>query len=203
MSLIAKDNQKEFIPLEAGTHVGRLCGVIHIGTITDFIQGKDVTRNRVYISFEIPTELKEDGKPHTIGQEFTLSMNKQGNLLPFIESMLGKKLSKEESKEFDVLTLIGTPAMINVIHSAPNTDGNVFANIKSVSPLPKGTECPTAITPVHLFDYEDNFDPDFVWAMNEKSMLYKKIARSVEWQEKGLTRPSNLDNITAGPDEKK
>ncbi len=194
MPLIASNNQKEFIPLEAGNHIGRVCGLIHIGTITDNIQGKEVTRNRVFISFEIPGQLRDDGKPQTIGQEFTLSMHRQGNLLPFVESMLGAKLSAEETKAFDVYTLVGKPAMVNVIHSEPNAEGVVYANIKGVSPLPKGMECPAAILEPYLFDYTDNFNPEFVWDMNEKTGLYKKITRSEEWLAKGLTRPS-LDNM--------
>jgi hypothetical protein len=194
MSLIAKNNQKEFIPLEAGTHLGRVCGIIHIGTLTDNIQGKDVTRNRVQISFEIPEALKEDGKPHTISQEFTLSMHKQGNLLPFIESMLGKKLDKEETKEFDVSTLIGQTAMVNVIHSAPNAEGMVWANIKSVSPLPKKTEAPAPVIEPYKFDYEENFKPEFVFAMNEKNYLRKKILRSEEWIAKGIAVPESAQD---------
>jgi len=191
MPLNAKSNQKEFKPIEAGTHVGRVCGITHIGTITDSFKGEEVTRNRVLISFEVPDQLKEDGKPHTISQEFTLSMNKQGNLLPFIESMLGVKLDKEASKEFDVYTLIGQTAMLNVIHSEPSSEGNVFANIKSVSPLPKSMTCPPAIVPPYLFDYEENFKPEFVWNINEKSQLNKKITRSEEWLAKGLTKPDS------------
>ena len=195
MSLIAKDNAKEFLPLSAGTHVARICGIIHIGTITDNIKGTDITRNRVFISFEVPSELQENGKPYTIGQEFTLSMNKQGNLLPFIESLLGKKLSKEECKEYDVFTLIGHAGMINVIHSAPTSEGVVYANIKSVSPLPKGTVCPDVIVEPYKFDYEENFNADWVWAMNEKTSIYKKITRSEEWLAKGLVKPSQEENM--------
>ncbi len=193
MPLIAKNSQKEFKPLEAGTHVGRVCGILNIGTITDSFKGEEVTRNRVYISFEVPDQLKEDGKPYTIGQEFTLSMNSKGNLLPFIESMLGVKLDKESSKAFDVFTLIGQTALLNVIHSEANAEGNVFANIKSVSPLPKSMTCPEAITAPYLFDYEENFDANFVWKMNEKSQLFKKITRSEEWIAKGLTKPADED----------
>jgi len=189
MPLIAKDNAKDFTPLEAGTHMGRVSGIIHIGTITDNIKGQDITRNRVYISFEVPEQLKDDGTPHTIGQEFTLSMNKQGNLLPFIESMLGVKLDKEASKEFDVFSLIGQTALLNVIHSAPNAEGNVYANIKSVSPLPKSMTCPEPVLTPYMFDYEENFKESFVWDMNEKSGLYKKITRSEEWLSKGLVKP--------------
>lgn len=193
MPLYAKDNAKDFSPLEAGTHVARVCGVIHIGTITDNIKGQDITRNRVYISFEVPEQLKEDGKPFTIGQEFTLSMNKNGNLLPFVESMLGVKLDKESSKEFDVFSLLGHTAMLNVIHSAPNADGNVYANIKSVSPLPKSMTCPDPIIEAYKFDYEENFDQDFVFSMNEKALLRKKITRSEEWIAKGIVIPEAED----------
>ena len=193
--LIAKDNQKEFKPLGAGTHVGRCCGVIQLGTITDNFKGEEVTRNRIFISFEVPNELQENGKPYTIGQEFTLSMNSKGNLLPFIESMLGKKLPKEETKEFDVFSLLSKTAMLNVIHSTPTAEGVVYANIKSVSPLPKGTECPEAIIPIYKFNYEEDFDPEFVWAMNEKTSIFKKITRSEEWLAKGLVRPEPQDNL--------
>lgn len=189
MSLIAKNNQKEFVPLEAGTHLGRVCGIIHIGTLTDNIQGKDVTRNRVQITFEIPDQLKEDGKPHTISQEFTLSMHKQGNLLPFIESMLGRRLEGDETKEFDVFSLIGQPAMVNVIHSLPNAEGMVWANIKSVSTLPKNTQAPAKVIEPYKFDYEENFKVEFVFAMNEKNFLRKKILRSEEWLAKGIDTP--------------
>lgn len=191
MSLIAKSNNKEFKPLEAGTHIGRVVGVIHLGTITDSFKGEDVTRDRVYITFEVPEVLKEDGKPYTIGQEFTLSMNSKGNLLPFIESLLGVKLDKEQSKEFDVFTLLGQTGMLNVIHSQPNQEGNVFANIKSVSPLPKGMTCPDPIIPPYLFDYNDNFNPEFVFAMPEKGQLRKKILRSEEWLAKGVAVPES------------
>jgi len=195
MSLIAKDNAKEFKPLKNGTHVARVCGIIHIGTLTDEIKGEDVVRNRVFISFEVPNQLKEDGKPHTIGQEFTLSMNKRGNLLPFIESMLGVKLDKDSSKEFDVYSLLGQTAMINVIHSEPNAEGNVYANIKSVSPIPDGMVCPSAIIEPYIFDYEDNFKPEFVAAMNEKALLRKKILRSEEWQAKGVVLENSKEAL--------
>jgi len=195
MPLIAKNSQKEFKPLEAGTHVGRVCGIINIGTITDNFKGEDVTRNRVYISFEIPSQLKEDGKPYVVGQEFTLSMHKQGNLLPFIESMLGIRLDKDAAKEFDVYSLVGQPAMVNVIHSEPNADGNVFANIKSISPLPKGMDCAPAVIEPYRFDYEENFDPNFVFAMNEKTQLYKKITRSEEWLAKGVVKTSAEEEV--------
>lgn len=190
MPLIAKDSQKEFKPLDAGTHIARVCGIIHLGTRTENIKGADVTRNRIYISFEVPNKLKEDGTPFTIGQEFTLSMNKQGNLLPFVESMLGRQMTKDETKEFDVYTLLGKTAMLNVIHSAPNADGNVYANIKSVSPLPEGMACPEPVIESYIFDYEENFKPEFVFGMHEKSLIRKRIEVSEEWKAKGVTETS-------------
>ena len=195
MSLIAKDNQKTFLPLEAGTHAGRICGVTHIGTITDNIKGQEVVRNRMYFTFEVPGSLKEDGKPFTIGQEFTLSMNSRGNLLPFLESMLGKKFSAEESKEYDVQSLIGQTALVNVVHSAPTAEGVVYANIKSVSPLPKEMKCAKAVLETFLFDYDDNFNAEYVFGLHEKSGMYKKISRSVEWLEKGLARPDSAEAL--------
>jgi len=195
MSLYAKDNQKIFLPLEAGTHAGRICAVTHIGTITDNIKGKDVVRNRMYFTFEIPEALKEDGTPFTVGQEFTLSMNSRGNLLPFLESMLGKKFTVEDSKEYDVQSLIGQTALVNVVHSTPTAEGVVYANIKSVSPLPKSMKCAEKITEPFLFDYDDNFSSQYVFSLHEKSGMYKKISRSEEWLAKGLVRPDSVEEL--------
>lgn len=186
MPLIAKDSQKEFKPLDSGTHIARVCSIIHLGTRTENIKGVDVTRNRIYITFEVPTKLKDDGTPFTIGQEFTLSMNKQGNLLPFIESMLGRQMTKDETREFDVFTLVGKTAMLNVIHTAPNAEGNVYANIKSVSPLPEGMTCPEAVITPFMFDYEENFSAEYVLGLNEKSLIRKRIEVSEEWKAKDI-----------------
>lgn len=79
--------------------------------------------------------------------------------------------------------------MINVIHSVPTSEGNVFANIKSVSPLPKSMVCPPPIVEPYLFDYEENFKPEFVLAMSQKTGLFKKITRSEEWLAKGIAIP--------------
>jgi len=112
-------------------------------------------------------------------------------LLPFVESMLGRKLPKEERDEFDVYGLLGQSAMLNVLHSEPNAEGRVYANIKSVSPVPAGMEVPEQATESYMFDYEDNFNADFVWGLYENSMLYRKISRSEEWLSKGLSRPNS------------
>lgn len=48
-----------FTPLEPGTYLARCYSMIHIGTIQEEFQGEKKTMNKVRITWELPTELKE------------------------------------------------------------------------------------------------------------------------------------------------
>jgi hypothetical protein len=160
-------------PIPAGTYVARCYMMIHIGTTQENIKGELKWLNKVRVSFELPTELKEfrpgEGeKPFVIDKEFTLSMYKTSNLRKFLEGWRGKAFTDAEAEIFDVTKLLGVPGMISIIHQT-SAKGNVYADISSCSSLPKGLECPPAINKLTELNYEDHWDanlysklPDFI-----------------------------------------
>ncbi len=187
MAINATNNgtKRELIP--AGNYVARCYQMIHIGTVTEFILGEQKQLNKVRIGWELPTEMRvfssEKGEqPSVISKEFTLSMNEKSNLRKTLASWRGKDFSEAEAKQFDVSKLIGATCMLNIIHKPSKRDpSTVYEEIGSISPLPKGFNCPAQINATFLLDY-DNFTeaafeslPEFIRVKMQGSLQYKAM----------------------------
>ncbi len=175
----------DYTPVEAGTYPARCYSMVHIGTCKENILGQEKWLNKVRITWELPTETKEfkpgDGeKPYSVSKEFTLSMNEKANLRKFLEGWRGKGFTEAEAKKFDITALLGKPCMLSVIHKT-SKQGRLYADISSVSAMPKGFECPAQINPSFEFSY-DEFDeekfntlPDFLKDKMRQSVEYNKV----------------------------
>lgn len=153
MGIPIKDNGSEaFKPCPAGTHAARVSEVIFIGTVHTEFKGvaKDVPQ--IKLSFEVPGELREDGKPFVVStMPMTASINKKASFRKLVQGIV--QLTPETEKEFDAEALIGQVCLINVVHNASKTDANqVYANIVSASPLPKGMEVPAPVNEQFVFN---------------------------------------------------
>jgi len=185
--------------------------MIHIGTVTEQIMGKDKTLNKVWISWEIPTELKEfkqgEGeKPYVINEEFNLSMNEKATLRKFLESWRGKQFTDDEAKSFDVTKLLGVPCMVSIVHKT-SAAGKTFAKISNVSPVMKGFTVPAQINPSTELNY-DNFDghlfeslPEFIRKKIESSIEYKKMMNNNESFEFEKEQLKQAENVNANNDD--
>lgn len=187
MAIIATNSGgSSFTPIEAGNYPARCYQMIHIGTIEENILGTVKKLNKVRLTWELPTEMKEwkegEGeKPAIISKDFTLSMNEKATLRKMLASWRGKDFSEEEAKAFDVTKLLGVACLVNVIHK-PSKDGSkTYAEIGSISPLPKGMTCDPQINPSAALSY-DAFDsqlfeslPDFIKDKIKSSDEYKAM----------------------------
>jgi len=174
MSIVATTNSqpKELIP--AGNYIARCYQMIQIGHVKEVILGEVKTLNKVRIGWELPTETKvfspEKGEqPFVISEEYTLSMHEKSNLRKTLASWRGKDFSIEEAASFDITKLLGVACMVNIIHRPSKADpSRIYQKIGSVSPIPKGMNCPPLINKISVLQY-DNFDhalfsslPDFI-----------------------------------------
>ena len=206
MAIIAtNEGGQGFATLEAGTYPARCVSMVHIGTIEETIAGKTKTLNKVSITWELPTELKEfkqgDGeKPYHVRKEYTLSMNEKSNLRKDLKSWRGKDFTEEEAKNFDVTKLIGIPCMLSVTHK--ESGGKTYLEVTGVSPLMKGFTIPNQITPSFELSY-DNFSmekfmtlPEFIRKKMEKSLEFKPIehANQMHELESRSQTPNGIDN---------
>ena len=161
----------------AGTHAGRCHLVADLGTVETTFDGKTTASRKLLIGWTL-SELRSDGKPHTIFRRYTASLGQKAALRAMLESWRAKAFTPEELRAFDVARLAGVPALIGVIHV---TKGDrTFANIASVGALPKGLQAPRAQVPEIVFDLDS---PD-AWQDIEllPAGVRRQVELSPEWQ---------------------
>jgi len=178
-----KEQNREKVP--SGTHIARCYEMIHIGTVTWEYLGEVKETDKVRITFELPGEMRkfneEEMQPMVISKEYTLSMHEKANLRKDLESWRGKSFTEAEARDFDILKLIGVPCSLGVIHRE-NKNGNVYANISSLSGLPKGVDAPSQINPNSILDYNENWSsekfetlPDFIKDQMKMTPEYEEV----------------------------
>lgn len=131
----------EFELPPSGNHLGYCVQMIHLGHVPENFNGEEKVLNKVRLVFELSEHKREfkegEGKKcMRIKKDFTVSLSPNSNLRPFLESWRGRGFKEEELKEFDISTLAGVPALINVIHRTSKR-GKEYADIASLSYPPK------------------------------------------------------------------
>lgn len=185
-------------PVPAGQYLAVCVGVFDLGE-----QYSEKYKNyspKLMITFDIPAvtiEVEGKQEPRQLSREFTISGKSNSNLRAFISSWNGVQYSDEAFGEFDPLTQIGKPAMINVLL---NETGE-YANIDTIMPLFPGLTAPTTATPRKTWDmdhWDDNVFKDLPgWVQDKikKSTQYQKehapdTTVEVKAQESGPMRAS-------------
>lgn len=160
MPITAQNNGKTFELVPAGNHIARCFQMIEIGTVKCEYQGKTKNLYKVRITWELPNEKKvfdeaKGEQPFSISKEYTLSMGDSANLRKDLESWRGKAFSEDEVRAFDITKLLGVPCMLNVIHKKSAATGNNYSFISSITPMPKGFQCPPQINSTFVLSYDD------------------------------------------------
>jgi len=178
-----KESNREKVP--SGTHIARCYSMIHVGTVTWEYQGEVKETDKVRLAFEIPAEMREfkpgEMEPMVISKEYTLSMHEKANLRKDLESWRGKTFTEAEARDFDILNLIGVSCSLGVIHKE-SKNGKSYADISSLSGVPKGVKSEKGINEIFILDYNENWDlekfetlPDFIKDYMKMTPEYEEI----------------------------
>ena len=176
------ENKREIVP--SGTHIAICYSMIHIGTVEWEWQGETKHSDKIRLSFELPNEMRDFGgeeKPMAISKEYTLSLHEKSNLRRDLEGWRGKSFTKEELNRFDVTNLLGKSCNVSIIHKNSKS-GNEFAQIGSISGISKGTKCPEQINESFIFNYEDNFNAE--WLEQQPDWIQDQIKNTDEYKSK-------------------
>lgn len=173
-----KDRAKPALPpVPAGQYLAVCVGVYDLGE-----QYSEKYKNyspKLMITFDIPSvtiEVEGKQEPRQLSREFTISGKNNSKLRAFISSWNGVQYSDEAFGEFDPLTQVGKPAMINVLL---NETGE-YANIDTIMPLFPGLPAPSTTTSFKIWDmdkWDDNVFaelPGWVQDKIKKSSQYQK-----------------------------
>ena len=176
------ETKREKVP--SGTHVARCYSMIHIGTVEWEYQGEKKYSNKIRVTFELPFEMRDfkgEEKPMVISKEYTLSLHEKSNLRRDLEGWRGKSFDNKELAHFDITNLISKECNISVIHKTSKS-GNEFAQIGSISGISKGTKCPEQFNESFIFNYEDNFNED--WLEQQPEWIKDQIKNTDEYKNK-------------------
>jgi hypothetical protein len=167
MSLIAKQEggNFDFHLCPQGNHVATCFSVIDLGMQEKSFQGESKIKRMVRVSWELPNELIPDGElagqPFSISKNYTLSLHEKSVLYKDLTSWRGRAFTAEELSGFDLFNIAGVNCMLNVIHQ-PSADGSkTYANVSSVSQLPKGMPKISSVNPVRAFSTEEFTEQEY------------------------------------------
>ena len=190
-------SKKNYDPVPEGNHVARVYQLIEIGHILIEWEGQEKIQRKVSIGWEFPLETKvfkeENGEqPYVKSREYTYGYSEKGNLLPVVEGIMGRKLTDNEKLlDFDLLKIVGKPCMVNIVHTIKGE--KTYANIETVTPLPKGVTCPAPVNPEFVLIY-DPFDEEKYNTLPE--FIKEKMKSSEEFQQMfGSTESIDISDI--------
>jgi hypothetical protein len=166
-----------------GLYPARCYQIIDLGTSE---QGGNFPgkKRKVQFLFELPTEkaVFNDDKgeqPYYVRSIYTLSMNEKALLRRDVSAWIGKKMTDGEASKFDIFTLLGKTCMVNVTHVTKGD--NTYANIMSITPMPKGLTCPEPINEAFVYSPTEHSQetfaklPEFVQDKIKESDEYIKM----------------------------
>lgn len=180
MLTVSENQTTAFEMPPAGPIAARCCRLIDLGSQKSEFQGKEKMQRKLLLSWEL-AELRNDGTPFQISRRFSLSLHAESSLRQFLQAWRGRPFTPEELAAFDLRKLLNAPAMLNIGHT--ERAGKQYANILSISSLPKGMSAPDLSAPPVVFDI-DAEDVDAAHALLDtlSESLQATIAASPEWQ---------------------
>ena len=179
MSLTLKENRGggNFQIAPAGNHLGICYQMVELGQLFD--AKYDKYSRKVLLGWELPNETMEDGRPFIVSSRYTLSFNENATLRRQLESWRGRPFSAQELMGFDLKAVLGKPCMVNIVHK--QVGDKTYANITSITPVPKGMDAPAQTNDNQLFEFGDQgFDEDAFNSLSEG--LKGIIAQSKDYQ---------------------
>lgn len=185
-----------FEPAPAGTFAASVVNLVDLGTQeTGYGESRQVR-----IAFELLGKTKEievDGQkkdiPHVVGKDSTLSMNKKAFVRQVTDAALNTSiLSDDEAEGVNIEEILGKNVQVTVEHKTAKSSGNVYANVKSVTPIMEGVEIKEeAMSDKVFFDFGSSTKEDFD---NLPEWLREKIQKTEEFTR--FTGASEEDQFT-------
>jgi hypothetical protein len=175
MSLISKTGASDdFKLVHEGTHLARCYLMVDVGLQETPFGDKE----KVVLGWEIPEQKMDDGRPMIIYSTYTNSMHEKSNLRRDIENWRGKKLTDDESRAFDLRTVLGHPCQLSVVHNENNS--RTYANVAAVTGIPKGLPVADAVNDVICFDLDEDDDVSILPEWLQRKVSDRKSAEAVE-----------------------
>ena len=200
MSLTIK-SEGDFEALAVGQYEGVCYRIVDMGTRMEppFKEGdKPKKRTTVNITFELPNEKMEDGRPLSISRTYTQSLFESSALRKDLVSWRGKNFTPDEEAGFDISNLLGKNALIEVAHTVNGKAkiGGIFKPDCGVQDTPTHNE----LTAFDMDVYCDEFNGN----SSDKTKAMCDVFESLpEWQQKDIEDSFEYKAANEGNNESK
>lgn len=174
MGLTIKNEGKDKELCPEGTYPVTCVSITDLGTQSHEVYGD---KRKFNVGFEIANETDSEGNPFIVYRTFNAGLTMKSHLGKTLKSWLGMTFEKDE--EFDLDELLGKQGQATIIHNE-GTDGNVYANVDTLTSLMKGIKVPKTKTALSSFYLDENFDQETFDDLPE--FIREKIAKSPEYQ---------------------
>lgn len=167
----------------AGTHVAICYRFIDRGTQMSEYNGERKTRREVMLTWELPDEKMDDGRPFSVSKTYTWSMHEKATLRKDLEAWRGRAFNDEDFEgpnAFNTKKLLGACCMLSITHETKKD--RTFAKVASIGKLLKGVTPPKLVNPLtYLALIKDEFDAAVFGGLSDK--MREVIASSPEYKE--------------------
>lgn len=181
MGLTASNNSTNFTMTPAGVHVARCFRMVDLGSQETEFQGQKKMTHKLMVSWELlGDEMMDDGKPFSVSKRYTVSLHEKAQLRKDLEAWRGKQFTPEEEALFDLTKVVGAYCMVNIVHEI-GKNGNEYANIASIMPLPKGMPKPDGVNQIVVFNLDS---PDIELFNSFSDKLKATIQAAPEWNQR-------------------
>jgi len=159
MTLNAREPQGDgdFQLAPEGTHIARCYRLIDMGT--QHSEMYDKWQPKVMVAWELCDEKMDDGRPFTVAGFYTNSLHEKATLRQHLESWRGKRFTAEELSGFDLRNVLGKPCLVSIVHN--DSGKRTYANVQSVTALPKGTTAPELVNEQQFYDIDQHDEKVF------------------------------------------
>ena len=199
MSLSVSDTGGSFELPPAGVHVVRCYSLVDLGTQASNWQGKETRQQKVQFRFELlGDDRMSDDRPYLITRRLTASLSEKATLRALLKSWRGRDFTPAELAKFDLKSVVGAYALANIVHEDRN--GNTYANLASLMPLPRGMPRPDPVNETLIFDLAN---PDNAVWEKLSPKLQETILGSPEgkaWMNGSPTAPDAKEPVAEGVD---
>jgi len=138
MPIIIKDSPSNFTPAPEGSTLAVCVDVVDLGEVKTTWNNVEKIVPKVRLVFAL-SERMEDGRPFIASEQYTASLSEKANLRKVLETWRGRAFTADELKGFDVETVIGANAIVQIVHAqkGDRTYANIRGIIKPVKGMPK------------------------------------------------------------------
>ena len=135
---IHASNDTDRFEVAPGPCIGRLKRIVDFGTQTGTWEGKQYSRRKVNIGFQLFPEDAPADQAVYLSKTFTASLDERASLRRFVEGLRGAPITAEDLVNgFELNNLLGTAATLNITQNSAGKP-----SISSAMPLMAGMNAP-------------------------------------------------------------